>query len=140
MFHGKLGFQNCLKKEVKAYFFSFMLLFTTFVECFSRGSFLTLHLPNTSVTILILLRIVVFSDHLKANFWNSQEPLSCMRFPDFIYCGPLHKFESVVGIGKRPSIWLNLDFLESLGPKEWEKCLVPGFWKLFAKECHPNSS
>ena len=24
---------------------------------------------------MILLRIVVFSDHLKANFWNSQEPI-----------------------------------------------------------------
>ena len=51
----------------------------------------TKRLPNTSVTILIridpdwdrsrdryemiLLRIVVFSDHLKANFWNSQEPI-----------------------------------------------------------------
>ena len=45
------------------------------------------HLPNTSVTILIridtdwdryemiLLRIIVFSDHLKANFWNTQEPI-----------------------------------------------------------------
>ena len=49
------------------------------------------HLPNTSVRILIridpdwdrsrdryemiLFRIVVFSDHLKANFWNSQEPI-----------------------------------------------------------------
>ena len=37
------------------------------------------------------------------------------------------KFESVVGIDKRPSIWLNLDFLKSLGPKEWGKCQVQGF-------------
>jgi len=46
---------------------------------------------------------------------------------NFVYCGPLHKFESLGGMGKRPSIWLNLDFLESLGPKEWEKWKVPGF-------------
>ena len=24
---------------------------------------------------MILLRIIVFSDHLKANFWNSKEPI-----------------------------------------------------------------
>ena len=29
--------------------------------------------------------------------------------------------------------------MESLGPKEWETCKVPGFWKLFAKECHPST-
>ena len=28
--------------------------------------------------------------------------------------------------------------MKSLGPKEWEKCQVQGFWKLFAKECHPS--
>ena len=42
-----------------------------------------------------------------------------------------------ISLGKRPSIWLNLDFLKSLGRKEWEQCLPPRFWKLFAKECHP---
>ena len=53
--------------------------------------------------------------------------------------GPKDFKKSKFGIGKRPSIWLNLDFLKSLVPKEWEKCKVPGFWKLFAKECHPSN-
>ena len=52
-----------------------------------------------------------------ANDFENQK-LEKPKLTDFIYCGPLHKFESVVGIGKRPSIWLNLDFLKSLGPKE----------------------
>ena len=38
---------------------------------------------------------------------------------DSIHCGALH-FEFFGGIGKHPSIWLNLDFLKSLGPKKWE--------------------
>ena len=60
------------------------------------------------------------------------------KLTDFIYCGPLHKFESIGGIGKRPSIWLNLDFLESLGSKEWENHIFHfGFW-LFVKQCHPT--
>ena len=28
--------------------------------------------------------------------------------------------------------------LKSIGPKEWEKCLLPKFLQLFAKECHPT--
>ena len=35
------------------------------------------------------------------------------KLTDFIYCGPLHKCESVDGIGKRPSILLNLGFLKN---------------------------
>ena len=55
-----------------------------------------------------------------ANNFGHQK-LQKPKSTDFIYCGP------VLGIGKRPSIWLNLDFLESLGSKEWEKWLSPGF-------------
>ena len=61
------------------------------------NSVIFIQLPNTtSVTILIridpdwdwsrdryetiLLRIVVFSDHLKANFWSSQEPIIVYEF------------------------------------------------------------
>ena len=61
-----------------------------------------------------------------ANNFEHQK-LEKPKLTNFIYCSPLHKFEPVGGIGKRPSIWLNLDFLKSLGPKEWEKCLTLGF-------------
>ena len=61
-----------------------------------------------------------------ANNFEHQK-LEKPKLTDFIYCSALHKFESLAGIGKRPSIWLNLDFLKSLGPKEWEKLRPPGF-------------
>jgi len=55
------------------------------------------------------------------------QKLEKTKLTDSIYCGPLHKFESLGGTGKRPPIWPNLDFLKSPGPKEWEKCRPPGF-------------
>ena len=64
-------------------------------------------------------------DSIANNF--EYQKLEKPKLADFIYCGLLHKFESVVGICKRPSIWLNLDFSKSLGSKEWEKCQALGF-------------
>ena len=37
---------------------------------------------------------------------------------------------------KCPSRWPNLDFLESLGPEEWEKHKACAEFKLFVKQFH----
>ena len=51
-----------------------------------------------------------------------------------IYCTALYKFESLGGIGKRPSTWLNLDLLETLGLKKGKDACTMGFEKeMFSK-------
>ena len=54
------------------------------------------------------------------------------------YWNSLHKLQARATTTKRPSRWSNLDFLESLGSKEWENHIARvGFW-LFVKQCHPS--
>ena len=51
-----------------------------------------------------------------------------------IYCNSLHKLQGCANTTR----WLNLDILESIGPKEWENHIAHSCFKLFVKQCHPN--
>ena len=69
------------------------------------------------------------------NYQKMEKP----KLTYLIYCNWLHKLQGCAGTPKRPSRWLNLNFLESLGPKEWEHHITRSGFKLLVKQCHPRS-
>ena len=60
------------------------------------------------------------------------------KFAFLIYCNSLHKHLGCANTIKRPSRWLNLDILESIGPRKWDNHIARSCFKLFVKQCHPN--
>ena len=50
----------------------------------------------------------------------------------------MRHLQNLVKSSKRPSRWLNLDILASIGPKEWENHIARSCFKLFVKQCHPT--
>ena len=73
--------------------------------------------------ILDFLEMVNYVEHSKdahtfIAHCQKHQKMEKTKLAFLIYCNSLHKLQGCANTTKRPSRWLDLDILESIGPKE----------------------